>query len=91
MISQYLVSEGYSLTNTILSDEAQLKQIEFESLQTDLNRLKSLILEGNWNEVNENYCNKPFLTQHKYFCYAVYRQQFLELIEYREMQKVKHF
>ena len=44
-------------------------------------------IDGDWPEV-EKLCCKPFIRNQRAFLYAIYRQQFLELIEHREIQEV---
>ena len=45
-------------------------------------------LDGDWSEV-DRICTKPLVKNHKAFLYAIYKQQFLEHVEHRELQKVR--
>ncbi|RUO95305.1 hypothetical protein BC936DRAFT_144563, partial [Jimgerdemannia flammicorona] len=45
---------------------------------------------GDWPEV-EKLCTKPLVKNHKSFLYAVYKQQYLEYVEHREVQKAFTF
>lgn len=47
-----------------------------------------LTLDGDWQEV-EKLCTKPLVKNHRSFLYSIYKQQYLEYIERREVQKVK--
>lgn len=46
-----------------------------------------IIVDGDWQEV-EKLCAKPLVKNHKSFLYSLYKQQYLEYIERREIQKV---
>lgn len=46
--------------------------------------------DGEWAEVDK-ICSKPLFKNQKSFLFAVYKQQYLEYIEHREMQKVSTF
>lgn len=45
-------------------------------------------IDGDWQEV-EKLCTKPLVKNHRSFLYSIYKQQYLEYIERREIQKVK--
>ena len=47
-----------------------------------------MIIDGDWQEV-EKLCTKPVVKNHRSFLYSIYKQQYLEYIERREIQKVK--
>lgn len=49
-----------------------------------------LTAEGSWSDVDK-LVGKPFIKHHKALLYAIYRQQFLEFIEHRELQKAFTF
>lgn len=49
--------------------------------------VKRAILEGDWAEV-EKFCNKSSIRSMKNFLYCVYKQQYLELVDRQEYQKV---
>eukprot|EP01135_Chromosphaera_perkinsii_P008304 Nk52_evm1s1253 gene=Nk52_evmTU1s1253 len=86
MIIQYLQNEGYVQSNMVLQDEANVKFAEHRALENQMKRMKKAILEGDWQEV-EKLCSRYSFKNQKVFLYAVYRQQYLELIEKREYQK----
>ncbi|KAG5455860.1 MAG: hypothetical protein BJ554DRAFT_4568, partial [Olpidium bornovanus] len=86
MIIQYLGDEGYVASKMTVHDEANLKLYEREERTAEAKRLKKAILDGDWTEVDK-LSAKPLAKNHKSFLYAVYKQQFLEYIEHREVQK----
>jgi COMPASS component SWD3 len=45
------------------------------------------ITDGDWAEV-EKLSSKPIVKNHRSFLYSLYKQQYLEYIEHREIQKV---
>ncbi|CAG8461370.1 10173_t:CDS:10 [Ambispora gerdemannii] len=90
MVMQYLSDGGYNASKTTLYDEANLKWHEREEHVVEVKRLKKAILEGDWAEVDK-LCAKPLIKNQKSFLYAVYKQQYLEYIEYQEMQKAFAF
>lgn len=47
----------------------------------------TISIDGDWQEV-EKLCAKPLVKNHKSFLYSLYKQQYLEYIERREIQKV---
>ena len=53
-----------------------------------MKRMKKAILEGDWLEV-EKLCARHSFKNQKVFLFSVYKQQYLELIEKREYQKVR--
>ncbi|WFD20883.1 hypothetical protein MCAP1_003137 [Malassezia caprae] len=95
IITQWLADEGFGAARQALLEEAGLNLRESEDEKNEKWKLRNYLLgayflltkEGNWPEV-EKICAKPFLKGHKAFLYAMYRQQFLEIIEHREYQKV---
>lgn len=44
-------------------------------------------VDGDWQEV-EKLCTKPLVKNHRSFLYSIYKQQYLEYLERREIQKV---
>jgi COMPASS component SWD3 len=86
MIRQYLEDHGYVLSSMVVNDEANLMEREARSQQWQARRIRSAILTGDWSEV-ERLCQKTPLKNLKVFLYALYRQQFLELIERHETEK----
>ncbi|CAG8509359.1 158_t:CDS:10 [Ambispora leptoticha] len=90
MIMQYLSDEGYNASKTTLYDEANFKFHEREEHVAEIKRLKKAILDGDWAEVDK-LCAKSLIKNQKSFLYAVYKQQYLEYIEYQEVQKAFTF
>ncbi|KAI9246205.1 WD40-repeat-containing domain protein [Sporodiniella umbellata] len=90
LILQYLQDEGYHLAHSVLYDETSVKWKEREERTMETKRLKKALLDGDWNEV-EKLCTKPLVKNHRSFLYSVYRQQYLEYIEKREIQKAFTF
>ena len=93
MILQYLQDEGYTASFLTVQDEANVKLAEQQAQRAQLKRTRKAILEGDWNEV-EKQCrrwaedlSKMSSSQQRTFLYAVYRLQYLELIEGQEYQK----
>ena len=95
IVTQWLADEGFGAARQALLEEAGLNLRESEDEKNEKWKLRTCLLgayltltkEGNWAEV-EKICAKPFFKGHKAFLYAIYRQQFLEIIEHREYQKV---
>ncbi|KAK4531520.1 hypothetical protein CCYA_CCYA08G2377 [Cyanidiococcus yangmingshanensis] len=86
MVRQYLEDHGYTLASMVLNDEANLMEREARSQQWQARRVRGAILAGDWPEV-ERLCQKTPLKNLKVFLYALYRQQFLELVERHETEK----
>ncbi|KAN0036022.1 hypothetical protein ACTA71_005320 [Dictyostelium dimigraforme] len=86
MIIQYLQDEGYTASLMTVQDEANVKFNEQVYKISQLKKMKKLILEGDWNEV-EKLTAKNTFKNHQSFLYAVYKQAYLELIEKQEHQK----
>ncbi|KAF9935832.1 hypothetical protein BGZ67_002930 [Mortierella alpina] len=90
MIMQYLSDEGYNASQMTIQDESNVKWHEREENTHETRRLKKAILDGEWAEVDK-ICSKPLFKNQKSFLFAVYKQQYLEYIEHREMQKAFTF
>ncbi|KAF9971333.1 hypothetical protein BGZ73_005738 [Actinomortierella ambigua] len=90
MIMQYLIDEGYTASAMTIQDESNVKWHEREENIQETRRLKKAILDGEWADV-EKICSKPLFKNQKSFLFAVYKQQYLEYIEHREMQKAFTF
>lgn len=85
MIMQYLSDEGYHVSRMTLQDEANVKRQAYLEQKQEIKKLKTAILEGDWVEVDK-ICSKHVLRNQKAFLYAVYKQQYLELIEQQQIQ-----
>lgn len=90
IIMQYLQDEGYHASQSVLYDETNVKWKEREERTIEVKRLKKAILDGDWQEV-EKLCTKPLVKNHRSFLYSVYKQQYLEYLERREIQKAFTF
>ncbi|KAI8640990.1 WD40-repeat-containing domain protein [Parasitella parasitica] len=90
IIMQYLQDEGYHASQSVLCDETNVKWKEREERTLEVKRLKKAILDGDWQEV-EKLCTKPLVKNHRSFLYSVYKQQYLEYLERREIQKAFTF
>ncbi|KAI8579143.1 hypothetical protein K450DRAFT_242969 [Umbelopsis ramanniana AG] len=90
MILQYLSDEGYYASRAVVQDEANVKWKEREERGIEAKRLKQAILDGDWSEV-EKLSTKPIVKNHRSFLYSLYKQQYLEYIEHREIQKAFSF
>ncbi|KAK4538164.1 hypothetical protein CDCA_CDCA16G4189 [Cyanidium caldarium] len=86
MIAQYLDDHGYSATSMVLQDEAQVHERQAAAQRSQVKRMRGAVLGGDWAEV-ERLCQKGTLKNWKLFLYAVYRQQFLELVDRHEHDK----
>ncbi|KAJ1516546.1 hypothetical protein HMI55_001998 [Coelomomyces lativittatus] len=90
MLIQYLNDEGFHASKITLQDETNIRLHEQSENQLELRRLKKAILDGDWQEVDK-LISKPLVKNHKAFLYAIYKQQYLEYIEYHEIQKAFTF
>lgn len=81
---QYLQDEGYHGSAMVVQDEANVKAKNIASKRSQLRRMKRAILDGDWPEV-ERLLSRTTFRNMTAFKYAVYRQQFLELIEAQEI------
>ena len=86
MIVQYLQGEGYSASVLTLQDEANVKTKERLNKMALFKRLRKAILDGEWPEV-EKLCTRAAFRSYKSLLYAIYKQQYLELIDKQESQK----
>ncbi|KAI9298243.1 WD40 repeat-like protein [Neoconidiobolus thromboides FSU 785] len=89
LILQYLDDLGFQNSKLVLADEASSYLKEKEIKQVDIERMKGLIVDGEWLEV-EKLLQKPVLKLsiiNKSLHYQIYKQQYLELIELHETQK----
>lgn len=85
-IIQYLQDEGYHGSSMVVQDETNVKIRNTANKRGQMKRMKRAILDGDWPEVERLLARATFKNL-KAFRYAVYRQQFLELIEAQESQK----
>lgn len=86
MIVQYLQDSGYTSSAMTTQDEANVKIYEELEQRVQLKAMRKAILEGDWNEV-EKLLTKNMFKNQKAFMYAVYKQQYLELLEKQEYQR----
>eukprot|EP01113_Clastostelium_recurvatum_P035398 TRINITY_DN4932_c0_g1_i4.p1 TRINITY_DN4932_c0_g1~~TRINITY_DN4932_c0_g1_i4.p1 ORF type:complete len:633 (-),score=71.36 TRINITY_DN4932_c0_g1_i4:60-1958(-) len=86
MIMQYLQDEGYNSSVMTLQDEANIKMAEQVQKTILVKKMRKLILEGDWGEVEKLCAKNPFKHSNA-FLYAVYKQVYLELLERQEYQK----
>ncbi|KAJ2395071.1 hypothetical protein GGI05_001753 [Coemansia sp. RSA 2603] len=86
IVGQYLDSLGYTSTKVTLYDEANVKQQRENNYISDVVRLRSAVLDGEWQEV-DRLCSSDYLRDKKHILYSVYKQQYLELIDDNEAQK----
>lgn len=80
VVIQYLQDEGYHGSALVVQDEANVKAKHLQSKRSQLRRMKRAILDGDWSEVEHLLTRNTFRNMLP-FKYAVYRQQFLELID----------
>lgn len=100
MIGQYLQDEGFTVAATTLFDEANIKRRQETKSRELLSSMKRAVLglqtivcsdvfpDGKWDEV-EVLCGKHAFRNKKSFLYAVFKQQYLELLEKQESQAVR--
>eukprot|EP00611_Tribonema_gayanum_P009671 TRINITY_DN19495_c0_g1_i4.p1 TRINITY_DN19495_c0_g1~~TRINITY_DN19495_c0_g1_i4.p1 ORF type:complete len:219 (+),score=65.81 TRINITY_DN19495_c0_g1_i4:1780-2436(+) len=70
----------------VLQDEANMKTSEQQSRRAQSKRLRKAVLEGDWDVAASLAKNLP-RQHHKRYLYALYRQEYMELIEKQEYQK----
>eukprot|EP00808_Paulinella_micropora_P014270 g79016.t1 len=91
LILDYLSSEGYTSASLVLRDEAN---INFEDQSRHTVRIQSIcraVAEGDWSGA-EKQCSKTTLKgNYKHVLYALYKQQYLEMIDKQEYQKAFTF
>ena len=87
MVAQWLEDAGYTAASAVLQDEANVKLHVKQVKQTQINRMRKYIIDGDWGTV-ETLAKKVLKpgTQAG-FLYAVHKQEYLELIERQEYQK----
>lgn len=85
-IVQYLQDEGYHGSSMVVQDETNVKIRNAANRRSQMKRMKRAILDGDWPEVERLLARTTFKNM-KAFRYAVYRQQFLELVEAQDSQK----
>jgi COMPASS component SWD3 len=91
IIIQYLQDEGYLGSALILQDEANVKMKNTSSKRSQLRRIKRAIMSGEWDEVATILAQKATTFRYQSnFLYAVYKQQFLELIDAQQQEKALH-
>ena len=81
MIVQYLESAGYTSSAAVLQDESNVKMRLKQIKQKHANRMRKIIIDGEWETVEE--LTKKVLKPRTQpgFLYAVYKQEYLELID----------
>ncbi|CAN0283048.1 unnamed protein product, partial [Ectocarpus sp. 8 AP-2014] len=86
MIVQYLRSEKLFMAAVVIQDEANMKTAEQQARRAQGSRLRKATLEGDWSAVISLITKNLSRLHQKRFYYAVYRQEYLELIERQEYQ-----
>jgi COMPASS component SWD3 len=72
----------------VLQDEANMKTAEQQNRRSQIKRLRKAVLEGDWESASQLTLSKNLPRQHhKRYLYALYKQEYLELIERQEYQK----
>jgi COMPASS component SWD3 len=88
VIIQYLQDEGYMGSALIVQDEANVKMKNTSSKRSQLRRIKRAVMSGEWEEVENILAQKSTTFRYQsHFLYAVYKQQYLELIDSQQSQK----
>ncbi|CAN0111977.1 unnamed protein product, partial [Phaeothamnion confervicola] len=87
MIVQYLHDERFFTSAMVVQDEANMRTTEQQARRAQSKRLRKAVIEGAW-EMAVSLVTKTLPRQHhKRYLYALYRQEYLELIERQEYQK----
>jgi COMPASS component SWD3 len=86
MVIQYLQNEGFVASVMTIQDEANVKTKEKLNRRAIFKRMRQSIVEGDWSEV-EKLCSRSALKGYKSLLYAIYKQQYLELVDRQEYQK----
>jgi COMPASS component SWD3 len=72
----------------VLQDEANMKTAEQQNRRSQIKKLRKAVLEGDWESASQLTLSKNLPRQHhKRYLYALYKQEYLELIERQEYQK----
>lgn len=88
VIVQYLQDEGYMASSLIVQDEANVKLKNTSNKRSQLRRLRRAINNGEWGSVEAILAQKATTFRYQNnFLYAMYRQQYLELIDSQQPQK----
>lgn len=88
IIVQYLQDEGFYNASMVVQDEANVRIKNTSAKRSQLRRIKRAILAGEWAEVEEILTQKATLFRYQnHFLYALYKQQYLEMIESHQYQK----
>ena len=86
LIGQYLKEEGFTAASKTLEEEAGVRLTHSDTRQQLLQRMRRHISAGDWTEV-EALSTKTFFKTAKAFQYAIYKQQYLELIDKQDYQR----
>ncbi|GBG34306.1 WD repeat-containing protein wdr-5.1 [Hondaea fermentalgiana] len=91
MIGMYLQEEGLMATTLTLQDEAQIKLQKRNEMNERAQHIKHLISIGDWPKIREIHV-KPLLKRNRRrFLYALYRQEYLELVARGENERAFSF
>eukprot|EP01094_Clydonella_sp_ATCC50884_P029339 TRINITY_DN9159_c0_g1_i2.p1 TRINITY_DN9159_c0_g1~~TRINITY_DN9159_c0_g1_i2.p1 ORF type:complete len:598 (+),score=111.99 TRINITY_DN9159_c0_g1_i2:64-1857(+) len=85
MVVQYLTEEGFHGAARTLEDEARVRLAAKVKERSLIHRMKNAILEGDWKEV-ASLSKKELFKNRRAFLYAVYKQQYMELLDAKEYQ-----
>jgi COMPASS component SWD3 len=88
VIVQYLQDEGYMASSLIVQDEANVKMKNTSNKRSQLRRMRRAITNGEWGTVEAILAQKATTFRYQsHFLYAMFRQQYLELIDSQQPQK----
>lgn len=90
LIVQYLQDEGFHSAAMVLEDESSAKVSNQIKMKQRFKRIQQAVIAGDWNEV-ERLFTKPYAKKYLNLHYAIYRQQYLELVDRQEYQKALTF
>ena len=87
MIALYLSNEGYHASALTVQDEISLKTHMQKKHQAQLRRIHKAIVEGDYDAVRKLATKQLLKKSLRPVLYAVFRQEYLELIERQEYQR----
>eukprot|EP00301_Raphidiophrys_heterophryoidea_P020228 c4976_g1_i1.p1 GENE.c4976_g1_i1~~c4976_g1_i1.p1 ORF type:complete len:617 (+),score=149.73 c4976_g1_i1:115-1851(+) len=86
MMMQYMEDEGYHASMLTLQDESNVAFHQSQMRHDHMLMLKKAILDGDWVSA-ESTMKKGKLKSHRSIHFAIYKQQFLELIDSQQYQR----
>mmetsp|Transcript_12265 Transcript_12265/g.14808 ORF Transcript_12265/g.14808 Transcript_12265/m.14808 type:complete len:631 (+) Transcript_12265:56-1948(+) len=91
MISLYLESQGLHASAVVVADEAHLRRTEIASKRDQLQQLRRLILDADWESAGTLLLKTCARFSQRHCLYLLYRQEFLELVQTQQTQRALAF